>query len=312
MTDDAVVLIVEDERDLADLYAMWLSEAYDVRTAYDAEQALELMDDAVDVVLLDRRLPGMSGDAFLEEIRGEGLDCPVAVVSAVEPDFDVLAMGFDDYVVKPVEKEGLATVVEEMLALESVATESREYHAGTSKREALEAEKTEEELAGSGEYAEIVGSVEAFRTRVLALAEAVIDAPRHDHGGDERSVYEEAIADWEERKRSMDPEDPLYEIAEEKIAEYRERVETGSGGGEDHAAERELLEIVAENFVAEGFWLDSRLLKALNQLFFGKYGDSFVIEHHPLEEGADLGEGETFRASQAVRERAAEELAALP
>jgi signal transduction histidine kinase len=56
------VLVVEDERALADIYASWLTDQYEVETAYDGETALGRYDEGVDVVLLDRRLPGISHD----------------------------------------------------------------------------------------------------------------------------------------------------------------------------------------------------------------------------------------------------------
>ncbi|MFP4188521.1 MAG: response regulator transcription factor, partial [Halobacteriales archaeon] len=123
--DRSVVLVVEDEKDLADLYSMWLSETYEVRTAYDAEQALELTDEDVDVVLLDRRLPGISGDEYLERIRGQGYACPVAVISAVEPDLEILEMGFNDYVVKQISKREMHELVERLLTLEEAGPETQ-------------------------------------------------------------------------------------------------------------------------------------------------------------------------------------------
>jgi CheY-like chemotaxis protein len=40
-----------------------------VRTAYGGHEALEELSDDVDVILLDRRMPGLSGDEVLEEVR---------------------------------------------------------------------------------------------------------------------------------------------------------------------------------------------------------------------------------------------------
>ncbi|TKX52052.1 response regulator, partial [Halorubrum sp. SS7] len=59
-----LVLVVEDEPDLADLYAAWLGDEYRVRTAYGGREALDQLDetdDEVDAILLDRRMPGLSG-----------------------------------------------------------------------------------------------------------------------------------------------------------------------------------------------------------------------------------------------------------
>ena len=125
-----LVLVVEDEPDLADLYAAWLGDEYRVRTAYGGREALDELDEAdeVDAILLDRRMPGLSGDEVLTAVRDRGIDCRVAMVTAVEPDFDILEMGFDDYLVKPVSKDDLLGVVETMRsrseALASIGTKS--------------------------------------------------------------------------------------------------------------------------------------------------------------------------------------------
>ena len=108
---DATVLAVDDEPDLAELYRVYLDPAYDVRIATGGEEALDAMDETVDVVLLDRRMPDMSGHEVLDAIRGEGYDARVAMLTAVEPDVDIVEMPFDDYKTKPVTKEDLLTLV---------------------------------------------------------------------------------------------------------------------------------------------------------------------------------------------------------
>lgn len=302
---DAVVLVVEDEEDLADLYAAWLSEEYEVRTAYDGEEALEKMDDTVDVVLLDRRLPGMSGDEFLDEIRADGYGCPVAMVSAVEPDFDILEMGFNDYVVKPVSKGDLHDTVERMLTIEEAGPETQEYFSLLSKKEALEEEKTDPELAESDEYARILESLDEFRNHVVSLAEQVIESPNNDGVG-ETAVYRETLERWEERLEGLDEDDPLYDAAKKNIEKYSNLLEDQEPS--ESAAEREFLEAVADSFVAEGFWLDSRVLRALNTVFYDKFDDTFVIERQPLTEETELDSGTEYEVSRAVREKARKEL----
>jgi len=55
MSDVPVVLAVEDEPPLLEIYASWLEDDYDVRTAGSGEEALEQFDGDVSVVLLGRR-----------------------------------------------------------------------------------------------------------------------------------------------------------------------------------------------------------------------------------------------------------------
>ncbi|WP_435064705.1 HalX domain-containing protein [Halobaculum sp. EA56] len=153
--DQPVVLVVEDEPDLADLYAAWLGTEYDVRTAYGGHEALEDLSDDVDVILLDRRMPGLSGDEVLNEIRDRGVDARVAMVTAVEPDFDIVAMGFDDYLVKPVTRESLLETVEGLYGRSRYDSRMQEFFAVTSKKAVLEAEKGRAALEESEEYREL-------------------------------------------------------------------------------------------------------------------------------------------------------------
>ena len=100
--------------------------------------AIEFMDDSVDVALLDRKMPDMSGDQVLEHIREVGYSCKVAMVTAVEPDIDVAELGFDDYVRKPVTREDLHTVVDRLLLRQSYNDRIQEYFAVVSKLLALD------------------------------------------------------------------------------------------------------------------------------------------------------------------------------
>ncbi|MFW5939595.1 MAG: response regulator transcription factor [Halolamina sp.] len=158
-----LVLVVEDESDLADLYAAWLGNDYRVRTAYGGREALDNLDAEVDIVLLDRRMPGLSGDDVLDAIQEREIDCQVAMVTAVEPDFDVLGMGFDDYLVKPVAREELLETVGNLERRSTYDSGVQELFSLASKRALLEAEKTDTELAENGEYQHLTERLEALR-----------------------------------------------------------------------------------------------------------------------------------------------------
>lgn len=104
MPDESTVLVVDDNRPLADGFAALLSGDHEVRTAYTGERALALLDDEVDVVLLDRDLPDTTGDDLLAEIRSSDLDCRVAMVSAADPSPE---LDCDAYLTKPLSESGL-------------------------------------------------------------------------------------------------------------------------------------------------------------------------------------------------------------
>lgn len=76
------VLIIEDERDLAEAYGIILSkEGYDIKIAQDGIEALDIASEwAADIFLLDLRMPRMSGIEFLKEFRARGLGDPKIIV----------------------------------------------------------------------------------------------------------------------------------------------------------------------------------------------------------------------------------------
>ena len=166
MTERPTVLIVEDEHDLADLYADWLEEEYEVLTAYTAEGALEYFGPDVDVVLLDRRLPKSSGDDVLAEIRQSDVDCQVAMVTAVDPDFDILELGFDSYVVKPLKKGDLHDLVHRLLTRGLYNEEVRRYFSLLSKRTRLETTKSPVELESNEQYQELLDDIDDIEERL--------------------------------------------------------------------------------------------------------------------------------------------------
>lgn len=150
-SEQPTVLLVDDEEDIVDVYALAFADDYVVEKAYSGEEALEKAANA-DAILLDRRMPGLSGGEVLEKIRNRGLDARVAMVTAVDPDFDIVEMAFDAYLTKPVDEDELREVVEQLLALSEYDERVRERLAIAEKLTTLEAEKSPQELETSSEY----------------------------------------------------------------------------------------------------------------------------------------------------------------
>jgi len=157
------VLVVDDERDVTELYTTWLATTHDVLSAYNGDDALETVDDTVDVVFLDRQMPGMSGDEVLDAIDERGIDCRVVMVTAVDPDFDIVEMPFDDYLTKPVSREDLLETVTEMQRRDSYDDQLQQLFAEASKKATLEAEKNTAELDANEQYTEVSQRVEELR-----------------------------------------------------------------------------------------------------------------------------------------------------
>ena len=89
---EKTILIVEDEESLAALHAHHLQDEYEARVAFTGGEALVELTSEIDLVLLDRRMPGMSGDELLEHIDDWESDCQVIMVTAVDPEIQIIAI----------------------------------------------------------------------------------------------------------------------------------------------------------------------------------------------------------------------------
>jgi DNA-binding response OmpR family regulator len=100
------ILVVEDERDIAELVALHLSDLpAQVTLAHDGPRGLELaLTRRWDVVVLDLRLPGLSGLDLCRAVRAQTAHMPILMLTARGSELDRvlgLELGADDYLTKP-------------------------------------------------------------------------------------------------------------------------------------------------------------------------------------------------------------------
>jgi DNA-binding response OmpR family regulator len=105
------------------------------------------------------------------------------MVTAVEPDFDIVAMGFDDYLVKPVSKDALHDTVSNLLLRNAYDSGVQELFSLASKKALLESEKGPTALAESEEYQELDAQLTSLREQ---LDETLT---QFDEGDDITSLY---------------------------------------------------------------------------------------------------------------------------
>lgn len=129
------ILLAEDDASLGDTIQSWLrldGHAVDwVRRGDSARTALATH--RYDCVLLDRGLPGLSGDALLGALRASGNTVPVILITA----FNALAdrvegldLGADDYLVKPFELEEMSARIRAALRRGASQASNVLAHAG--------------------------------------------------------------------------------------------------------------------------------------------------------------------------------------
>ena len=114
------ILVVDDEEVVRDLLQRTLTEAgYDVTTAADGEEALSAVSQGeVEVVLLDIKMPGMSGIEVLGKLTTDWPDICVIVVTAVvdtQTAVEALKMGAYDYITKPFNRDNVVRKVQEAI-----------------------------------------------------------------------------------------------------------------------------------------------------------------------------------------------------
>ncbi|MGE5221841.1 MAG: response regulator [Omnitrophica WOR_2 bacterium] len=114
-----LILIVEDELSIQEIVGLYLRRAgYQVITAADGQQALELLDrQQPDLVVLDLMLPKVNGLEITQWMRSRG-DIPIIMLTARREESDRIAgleMGADDYVIKPFSPQELVSRVRAVL-----------------------------------------------------------------------------------------------------------------------------------------------------------------------------------------------------
>lgn len=112
-----LILIVEDEEDILELLEYTLQkEGYETIGFLNINEKLEKVfeEETIDLILMDRNLPGVDGTTFINKVREKGYNSPVIYLTAKDKDEDILE-GFDshadDYITKPFNiKEMLARI----------------------------------------------------------------------------------------------------------------------------------------------------------------------------------------------------------
>jgi DNA-binding NtrC family response regulator len=122
------ILIVEDEDKLRRVIQLELESAgFEVDGAANAEQGLPLASLA-NLVITDLRLPGMDGLQFIQQLHNYGIQAGVIVMTAhgsVDNAVEAMKLGAADFLQKPFTLDHLTTVVEKVLAIQTLRDENR-------------------------------------------------------------------------------------------------------------------------------------------------------------------------------------------
>lgn len=117
---EALILIVEDEEDILELIEFNLSrEGFETMGFRSTKRVMEVLEEEkVDLILMDRNLPGAEGSEFVSNLRRHGIHTPVIFISAKDKDHEIeqgFERGGDDYLTKPFSMKELVLRIKAIL-----------------------------------------------------------------------------------------------------------------------------------------------------------------------------------------------------
>ena len=114
------ILIADDEEGIRESLTLILEAEYELLYAKDGEETLaKIGRDAVDLVLLDIKMPKLDGLDVLRQLRKQGSTTPVLMLTAyqsVELAREAVNLGARDYLPKPFEREQILNSIRGVLA----------------------------------------------------------------------------------------------------------------------------------------------------------------------------------------------------
>jgi two-component system response regulator AtoC len=169
------VLVVDDERNMLLVMQMALEEVgFRVLTAERAEDAVQLLNDPdLDVILTDLKMPGMSGNEFIQVCQQQRDDVPVIVVTAfgsIRSAIECIQAGASNYLTKPFEPEELQFAVQNALRYRDLLRENMQLHA------VARDDRRQQRLLGEGptmqRLREQIRAVAPYKTNILITGES--------------------------------------------------------------------------------------------------------------------------------------------
>ena len=118
MNNKISILVIEDDSDISNMICDLLQQnSYNARPVYSGTEALMVLNNKIDLILLDLMLPGLKVELVLHEIRKHS-NVPVIVLTAKSDKtstINLLKSGADDYIVKPFNNDELLARIEAQL-----------------------------------------------------------------------------------------------------------------------------------------------------------------------------------------------------
>ncbi len=180
-----ILIVIDDEQTLQRLKNM-LDEEYAVTTAGNVLQGLERAQQDVDLLLFEQQLPIGSISRALEKVRENYQGIYVVKILDQEPEMDTVWLDYDDFLVRPIERENIEQVIERAEELLCVEELLQEYLRLRARRGRLEEELT------TGDEMFHEAELDELSTRINELEERL---QGELHRGGEKNFIQAGIRD---------------------------------------------------------------------------------------------------------------------
>jgi len=117
------ILLVDDKNEFRTLLKVMLENEYEIQTAFNGANALEVLqtDFEPDLIVTDLMMPDVDGKSFVIQLKASGLHkhIPVIVLSSIDKSMErveLLKLGAEDYLIKPFNPSELKVRIENVLA----------------------------------------------------------------------------------------------------------------------------------------------------------------------------------------------------
>jgi len=151
----AKIVIVEDEEDLLELIEYNLSkDGFDTIGFLNTKTVIQILEEEdIDLLIMDRNLPGVEGSEFVKTLREYGILIPVIFLSAKNRDAEIeegFLRGADDYITKPFNMKELVLRVKALLR-----RTAKKHNEGTLSHRDLILDKSKRTLSVDGKTIDI-------------------------------------------------------------------------------------------------------------------------------------------------------------
>ena len=151
----AKIVIVEDEEDLLELIEYNLSkDGFDTIGFLNTKTVVQILEEEdIDLLIMDRNLPGVEGSEFVKTLRESGVSIPVIFLSAKNRDSEIeegFLRGADDYITKPFNMKELILRVRALLR-----RTAKKHNEGTLSHRDLFLDKSKRTLSVDGKNVDI-------------------------------------------------------------------------------------------------------------------------------------------------------------